>query len=66
MSRVEAAEQRMKAGTSRSFNDDTELLVFLERLKTEERRASATFPIYDTNKHSTPPHPESRPFYISI
>jgi len=28
--------------------------------------SSATFPIYHINKHSTPPRPESRPFYISI
>ena len=27
---------------------------------------SAAFPIYHINKHSTPPHQESRPFYISI
>ena len=40
--RVEAAEQRVKAGTARSFKDGDELLAFLERLKTEERRATAT------------------------
>ena len=34
--RVEAAEQRVKAGTARSFKDGDELMAFLERLKTEE------------------------------
>jgi hypothetical protein len=34
--RVEAAEERVKAGKSRSFKDDNELIAFLERLKTEE------------------------------
>jgi hypothetical protein len=34
--RVEAAEQRVKAGTARSFKDSNELKAFLERLKTEE------------------------------
>ncbi len=36
VNRVEAAEQRVKAGTARSFKDSNELMVFLERLKTEE------------------------------
>ncbi len=36
VNRVEAAEQRVKAGTARSFKDGDELMVFLERLKTEE------------------------------
>jgi hypothetical protein len=34
--RVEAAEERVKAGKSRSFKDGNELMAFLERLKTEE------------------------------
>jgi hypothetical protein len=42
VNRVEAAEQRVKAGTARSFKDDTKLMAFLERLKTEERRATVT------------------------
>ena len=34
--RVEAAEERVKAGKSRSFKDGNELMSFLERLETEE------------------------------
>jgi N-methylhydantoinase A/oxoprolinase/acetone carboxylase beta subunit len=42
VNRVEAAEQRVKAGTARSFKDRDELKAFLVRLKTEERRAIVT------------------------
>jgi hypothetical protein len=33
--RLSAAEQRVKAGTARSFKDRDEFMAFLEHLKTE-------------------------------